>query len=139
MGELITVYLSILSICVSEIFFFFCFVVVLIRGARCQESRAATCRISLLQLVEYPGHSLLVLNVVDQGFAEVHAHVLQVCHIKMKARLSAAVRPKERDFERETVHQLELLPHDASRRRFLTLINLERAILEAEHIEVLAK
>ena len=59
------VYLSILSICVSEIFIFVCFVVVMVGGAGCDEVIPATLGVSALQLIVDTSHALRVFNIVN--------------------------------------------------------------------------
>ena len=57
----------------------------------------------------------------------------------MKACIDSFVGSKEGRFECEAVNKLELFPHDDTSCRLAALLHHERAVLEAEHIDVLAE
>ena len=59
--------------------------------------------------------------------------------IEVKGGVASFVRPQEGHLQGETVHQLEFSPHNLARRRFLALLHLEGAVIEAEHVEIFAE
>ena len=75
-------------ICVSEIFFFVCFVVVLVGSA----DDAASLRESILELGEDAVYPLLVVNVVDDCLAKDASHDKIMRRVEMQARVHTLVR-----------------------------------------------
>ena len=66
-------------ICVSDIFFFVCFVVVLVGPSH----NATALRESIFKLGEHSVHSLLVIDIVDNCLAEDPAHDLIMRAVEM--------------------------------------------------------
>ena len=120
---------------VSAIFIFVCFVVVWVGGAHDAPSLGE----SVFQLGEHAVDAFLVIYVVDQGLAEDAAHYLQHRRVEVQSRIHAFVRAQKRRLESETVYQLELSPHHDARSRLAALLDDERAVFEAEHVDVLVK
>ena len=81
-------------ICVSEIFFFVCFVVVLVGCSHAPPS----LRESVFQLGEHSVDPLLVVYVVDEGFAENAADYLKVRWVEVESRIHTLVRAQEGGF-----------------------------------------
>ena len=94
---------------------------------------------SILQLGENAIHPLLVIHVVDEGFAEDAPHYLQVRWVEVQAGVHALVGAQEGGFECEAVDELELLPHDDTCGRLSTLLDDEGAVFETEHVIILTK
>jgi len=122
-------------ICVSEIFFFVCFIVVLVGSTH----NATSLWKSILELGEHAIHTLLVIDIVDYGLAEDPPHDLVMRRVKMQTCVHAFVRPQEAGLQRETIDQLEFLPHNDTCGRFLALLHDKGAIFEAEHVNVLVE
>ena len=122
-------------ICGSAIFIFVCFVVVLVGRAH----DAAALGEAVLELTEDAAHPLVVVHVVDERLAEDAPHYLQHRWAEVQPGVHALVGPQERCLQRETVHELELFPHNDARRRFLALLDDEGAVIEAEHVDILAE
>ena len=78
--------------CVSEFFFFICFVVVLVGRARASESLSATLRVSVTQLIVDARYSLLVVDIVNQSLAEYTPHAFEHGRGEMKSFIQTFVR-----------------------------------------------
>ena len=87
-------------ICVSEIFFFVCFVVVLVGSTDDPTSLWE----SVFKLGEHSVHPLLVIDVVYNGLAEDPAHDLVMSRVEVESRVDALVRAKERGLQSETIN-----------------------------------
>ena len=74
-------------ICVSEILFFVCFVVVLIGCSHDPPS----LRESVFKLCEHAIYSLLIIYVVHKGFAENATHYLQVRGVEVQSTIDPFV------------------------------------------------
>ena len=66
-------------ICGSEIFLFVCFIVVLVWSSH----GASALWEFLFKLSEHSVHPLLIVNVVDESFAENAAHNLQMRRVEV--------------------------------------------------------
>ena len=87
-------------ICISVIFFFVCFVVVLVGGG---SNYSAALGEPYSEVGIYAVDALLVLNVIIEGFAEDATYDCQHSRVKMGVSMRAFVRPHKRRFDGETV------------------------------------
>ena len=135
------VYLSILSICVSEISPILLLIFgVLVRGTSSSYGRAPTpIWIPLFKLGKDAGDPLRAVDVVYERAAEGMPHLQVIGRVKVKVLAAASVRPQEGRLKRETVNQLELTPHYLPCARLLAFLHQEGAVFKVEHVSCLSE